>query len=144
MPRSNLIRLLLLAGLLLVLPASAIAKDFRPGDVRLCNNKRCIALKDPAVLAALARFYYSGPQPGVARPARLRSPSYELRFRNGYPTGLVAGVHLDRFLSFGVNEGRFSGGTWYEAPPAATAAILKLRAALKPTRLTRSEIARSQ
>lgn len=74
---------------LLVLP-SASAKDFGPGDLRVCNSTRCVAIVDPDVLPYLGAFYYSGSPLARVRGPQLGAPYYELRFRNGYATGIVA------------------------------------------------------
>src|SRR5438132_4753728 len=58
----------------LVAATGATAKDFRPGDLRVCNTKRCVQVRNPAVLAAFGSFYYNGPQPDTAPRARLRAP----------------------------------------------------------------------
>jgi hypothetical protein len=72
------------------------------------------------------------------------SPTFYLRFRNGYITGIVAGAGFDRFLSYGVNEDRFVAGTWYRLPDAAAAALKRLAAPrLKPIRLVRNLVDRS-
>src|ERR1700704_1016247 len=90
------------ASALLLIP-SASAKEFGPGDLRVCNGSRCVAIVNRAVLPALGSFYYSGqPLAHVRRPA-LGAPYYELRFRNDYVTGIVATGRLDRFLSYGVH-----------------------------------------
>jgi hypothetical protein len=123
----------------------AAAKDFEPGDLRICGPTRCTPLMDAPTLKSLAEFYYGPTSPPVARAPRLGVQAYELRFEgNGYATGIVAGANLDRFLSYGVNLGHFRRGTWYRLPPA-TAGQLKCRAAsLKPYRLTRSALLKSR
>ena len=78
---------LLAASALLVLP-SASAKDFGPGDLRVCNATRCVPIVK-AVLPKLRSFYYSGPALRTG-PTALGTPYYELRFRNNYVTGIVA------------------------------------------------------
>ena len=45
---------------LLVLP-SASAKNFGPGDLRVCNAERCVAIVKREVLPQIGAFYYSGP-----------------------------------------------------------------------------------
>ena len=133
-----------LAALAVLLVPAAAAKDFGPGDLRVCNAKRCASIVRPAVLPTLGAFYYSGDDPAVALPPALGSPSYELRFRNGYATGIVAGRRLDRFLSYGVNLGRFSKGRWYRVPAAMAAEIRQLAKPLAPIRLTSAALARSR
>jgi hypothetical protein len=77
-----------------------------------------------------------GPAPPVtvARP-RVGVRSVELRYRNGYATGVVATAQMDRFLSFGVNLNRHSAGVWYRVPPASARTIRRLAATLRTTPL---------
>jgi hypothetical protein len=122
----------------------AAAKHFRPGDLRLCGLSRCLALKDQAGLDSLSAFYY-----GDGRPARIARPAmnvsyYELRFRNGYVTGIVATAGLNRFLSYGVNMGRFARGTWYRVPARAAAALRTAASPLPPLRLTAAALRKSR
>lgn len=122
----------------------AHAKDFDPGDVRVCNAKRCVPITAPHVVAKLGPFYYSGPPPRRMRAPRLGAPAFELRFDNGYATGIVASPKLDRFLSYGVHLGHFARGAWYEVPPALSSELRMLTARLSPLRVTRAAIARSR
>ena len=93
---------------LVALPAAS-AKDFKPGDVRICNADQCKAVVNRKALAVLARFYYDGhTTPARATKPQLGQPYYKLRYPNGYVTGIVAARHLDRFLSYGVVDGRFT------------------------------------
>jgi hypothetical protein len=144
-----------------VLAPAAIAKDFEPGDLRVCNAERCVAITNRPALAALGAFYYGGACPAAATrdgdcmpnertppraaaAVRLGTPAFELRFRNGYVTGIVATARFDRFLSYGVNLGWFRRGRWYRVPPAAAAELRRLTAGLEPLRVTRAVIARSR
>jgi hypothetical protein len=122
----------------------AHAKDFRPGDLRVCNAKRCIPIVHPDVVPELGVFYYLGAPPATAADARIGAPSFELRFRNGYVTGIVASRRLDRFLSYGVNLGRFHRGTWYRVPAALSRELRTLTVGLEPLRVTRAAIRRSR
>ena len=79
----------LAASALLALP-SASAKDFGPGDIRVCNATRCVPIMKRDVVAQLGPFYYSGPALAHRRAPALGSPYYQLRFPNGYVTGIVA------------------------------------------------------
>jgi hypothetical protein len=127
---------------LLVLP-SASAKDFRPGDLRVCNGTRCVAIVNRGVLPKVGWFYYTGPCPArVARP-NLGAPYYELRYRNGYVTGIVAGRRLDRFLTYGVFDGRFARDSWYAVPRKLSAEFQRATVDLRPLRLTRTAMAKS-
>jgi hypothetical protein len=132
------------ASALLALPAAS-AKDFGPGDLRVCNATRCVPIVNRAVLPQLGSFYYGSPQP----PARVRRPLlgtryYELRFDNGYVTGIVATRRLDRFLSYGVHLERFVRGSWYAVPPRLSAELRRLTFELRPLRLTRAALAKSR
>jgi hypothetical protein len=124
--------------------AVADAKNFGPGDLRLCDAHRCVAVRDRAALDALSSLYYGSKPLTVAARPRLGSPTLRLEFRNGYVSGIVGSKALDRFLSYGVNLGRFQRGTWYRIPAVATAELRVLGAQLRPLRLTRAAIARSR
>jgi hypothetical protein len=120
------------------------AKDFNPGDLRVCNAKRCVPITAPHVVAKLGPFYYSGPPPARMRAPRMGAPAFELRFENGYATGIVASPKLDRFLSYGVHQGRFARGAWYQVPPSVSSELRALTARLAPLRVTPAAIARSR
>ena len=79
----------------------------------------------------------------VARP-RLGVPYYELRYRNGYVTGIIATRRLDRFLSYGVNLGRLRRGQWYAVPHKLSRDFRRLIVGLRPLRLTRAALAKSR
>jgi hypothetical protein len=123
---------------------AANAKDFRPGDLRLCDARRCVAVVDHSALDALSDLYYSAKPPTIAGAPRLAAPMLRLKFRNGYVTGIVASAALDRFLSYGVNLGRLQQGTWYRVPAVAAAELRALAGQLRPLRLTHAAIARSR
>jgi hypothetical protein len=134
--------LVALAALAVALPASA--KDFEPGDLRVCNMRSCVPIVAPEVVALLGPFYYSGTPPARVSAPRLGAPYYELRFENGYATGIVATRRLDRFLSYGVHLGRFAPGRWYRTPSALATELRRLTLALQPLRLTRAALDRSR
>ena len=126
-----------------MLVPSASAKDFGPGDLRVCNATRCVPIVKRDVLPQLGRFYYSGgPLTRVARPP-LGTPYFQLRFDNGYVTGIVATRALDRFLSYGVHLERFARAAWYMVPRTLAAQLRRLTAGLRPLRLTRAALAKS-
>jgi hypothetical protein len=134
----------LVVVLALVVSPSASAKDFGPGDLRVCNSTRCVPIVKPVVLPHLGRFYFSGPPPArIPRPT-LGAPYYELRSRNGYVTGIVATRRLDRFLSYGVNLDRFARGSWYGVSRQLSQELRQLTANLRPLRVTRAALARSR
>ena len=139
-----MVRAVLLAAAALLLVPGAAAKDFHPGDLQLCNSRRCVKIVDPKVVATLGPFYYSDGSPRQAQAPRLGARTYELRFPNGYATGIVAGAALDRFLSYGVNTGRFHRGVWYRVPRGMTAGLTKLSCSLRPLRLTKAALAKSR
>jgi hypothetical protein len=125
---------LLVAAALLVVPAAS-AKVFKPGDVRLCNAKRCVPINNRVVLGKLGGFYYGSYALTTVRAPKHGAPYYELRFRNGYVTGVVATLRLDHFQSHGVNVGRFASGRWYGVPPRVSAELRRLAVGLRPLRL---------
>jgi hypothetical protein len=129
------------SGLLVL--TSASAKDFRPGDLRVCNSKRCVPIVKRNALPKIGSFYYTGPCPARVRRPKLRTPYYELRFRNGYVTGIVATRRLDRFLTYGVHDERFARDTWYAVPPKLSEEFRRLTVNLRPLRLTRAALAKS-
>ncbi len=125
---------LLVAAALLVVP-TASGKVFKPGDVRLCNAKRCVPIRNRVVLDKLSSFYYGSYALTTVRAPTHGAPYYELRFRNGYVTGIVATRRLDHFQSHGVNVGRFASGRWYGVPPRVSAELRRLATGLRPFRL---------
>jgi hypothetical protein len=134
---------LVAASTLLVLP-SASAKDFGPGDLRVCNATRCVAIVNRHVLSQLGSFYYSGPSPARTRGPMLGTAYYELRFRNDYVTGIVATSRLDRFLSYGVYLERFARDKWYTVPREVSDELRRLTVGLRPLHVTRAALAKSR
>jgi hypothetical protein len=135
---------LIFATAALAVTAGAEAKDFHPGDLRICNAKRCVAIADQAVLDNLSTFYYGNTQLATTARPRLRSPFFQLRFSNGYVTGILASSSLDRFLSYGVNLERFRRGKWYRVQEKAALELRRLTTQLKPLRLTFAAMAKSR
>jgi hypothetical protein len=140
--RAGVIAALVLSALL-VLP-SASAKDFGPGDFRVCSAKRCVPIVNRDVVAQLGPFYYSGPALAHRRAPALGAPYYQLRFSNGYVTGIVATRQLDRFLSYGVHLERFDANTWYAVPRKLSAELRRLTSGMPPLRVTRAALAKSR
>ena len=132
-----------LAVLALILSAAAAAKEFRPGDLRICNAKRCVAITDQGVLDTLSAFYYGDKKPGRVSSPRRHVPYFKLEFTNGYVTGIVARSRLDRFLSYGVNLDQFQRGRWYAVPASAALALQRLASGLKPLRLSQTAVGKS-
>jgi hypothetical protein len=124
----------LVAAALLAVPAAS-GKDIKPGDVRLCNSKRCVAITNRVVLGKLSSFYYGSYALTIVRRPTHGAPYYELRLRNGYVTGIAATRRLDHFQSYGVNVGRFASGRWYGIPPRVSAELRRLAVGLRPLRL---------
>lgn len=142
MKRAGSVLLLVTAAAICV--TAATAKDFGPGDLRICNSKRCVPVENGKVLPLLGSFYYSGPPPAVVRAPRMGAPMFELRFDNGYVTGIVATRKLDLFLSYGVNLGRFRRGKWYRLPSRLAQELRRLSVRLEPLRVTPIAIRRSR
>jgi hypothetical protein len=113
-----------------VVPAAA-AKDFKPGDLRVCAANHCVPIKSQRALDALSAFYYGSATPNVARAPARRARYVELRFKNGYVTGIAAGGRFDRFLSFGVNLDQFRARTWYAIPRRVSDEVRRLAAGLR-------------
>jgi hypothetical protein len=122
---------------------AAAAKDFRPGDVRICNAKRCIAVENQSTLDALSAFYYGPVHASRVTNPRLGVLYYELRYTNGYVTGIVATAQLDRFLSYGVNLDQFQRGRWYRVPADAARGLTRLTVGLRPLRLSPTALAKT-
>ncbi len=133
---------LLLLGLVCVSGASA--KDFGPGDLRLCNAMRCIPVENRRVIPLLSSVSYGPRRAPVTRSPRLGAPAFELRFRNGYVTGIVASSELDRFLSYGVYLGRFRRGRWYRMPDRVSLELRTLARPLRPLRVSREALSKSR
>jgi hypothetical protein len=127
-----------------VLAAPAAAKEFKPGDLRLCNTKSCVKLRDQALLNRLSLFIYTGRQPARAASPRLGVPYLELRFSNGYVAGIVATRKLDRWLSYGVYLERFAGGQWYRVPARTAQALTQIASQLRRLHLTRAAVGKSR
>ena len=139
----SLVAVLVVAATL-VAASAATAKDFGPGDLLICNATRCVPIMDRSVLPLLGSFYYSGRQPPTAPAVRIGAPAFELRFTNGYATGIVATARLDRFLSYGVNLGRFRGEVWYRLPARLASELRTLSAGLRSLRVTQGSLSRSR
>jgi hypothetical protein len=142
MRRNGVIALAVLA--LAGAAGATTAKEFQPGDLRVCGAARCVGITNRAVLPKLSSFYYLGPtDPRPTGAPALGARMYELRFRNGYVTGVVATRNLDRFLSYGVNTTRFRGAVWYAVPASLAREFRRLAARLRPLYVTRAALARS-
>ena len=96
--------------------APAAAKDFGPGDARVCDGAGCEPIMDRAAARELASFLYAGPEPESVWRPRPGSSSFELRLRNGRKLGDVGGRWLNRMRVPTLNCDRFSGRGWYRLP----------------------------
>jgi hypothetical protein len=130
------------AGILVLAPAAA-GKDFRPGDIRACVASRCVPITSQDVLDALSGFYYGSVKPTPGRAPSAKALYVELRFRNGYVTGIAAGARFDHFLSYGVNLDQFRARIWYVMPASVAAELQQLAASLQPRPLPRYVLDRS-
>lgn len=109
---------------------AAAAKDLQPGDLRVCGTAgHCVPIVQRPVLKSLSSFYYSPGQPPVAPAPRHGQPMLQLVFPNGYVTGIVV---AGRFLSYGVNLGRFSTSVWYRLPSPTAEALRRLLSTVRP------------
>jgi len=100
----------LVATIALLCSSAATAKDFAPGDLRVCGAKRCVPIESRDAVRAFSAFYYGeGRAMVVAKPA-LGAPAFEIRFRDGGKAGMVGSARLDRSLVYGLNCGRFRRG----------------------------------
>ena len=118
-------------------PASS-AKEFDPGDLRLCNAQTCAVLTNRALLRSLSSFIYGHTTLVHVAAAARGAPTLELTFRNGYVAGLVGGKKLDRFRSHGVICGRFRTGWWYRLSPRVSHDLRRAAGRLTPLRFTGS------
>jgi hypothetical protein len=125
----------LVASTALVASSAATAKDFGPGDLRLCGARKCVAVTDRAVLRALSSFIYSDGRPAPVRTPHVGAPVFRLRFRDGYVAGMIGAAGLDRFRSHGVICGRFRTGSWYRLPHGVASELRQLTARVTPLRL---------
>jgi hypothetical protein len=107
--KSGLVRALLVgswvAAALLVVPAAS-GKVFQPGDVRLCNAKRCVPINNRVVLSgSSARSYYGSYALTTVRTAGARATSFgsgTLRVGFVAPAGSIFpehGVYTSRFAA---------------------------------------------
>lgn len=121
-------------ALLLLSASAASAKDFQPGDLRVCGVAgHCVPVVQQSLLNRISSFYYSAGKPPVAAAPPMGKPAYQLVFSDGYVSGIVV---ENRFLSYGVNLGRFSTSVWYRLPSSATSALHGLSRSLRPLRLS--------
>lgn len=101
-----------LAAISIVVPVATWAKEFPPGDLRICGAKHC-----RTVTAAQSRGFSDllwGDRPVARAPTpRVGSPVFQLRFKDG-PVGAIITATSIRVA--GLNCGRFQRGKWYRLP----------------------------
>jgi hypothetical protein len=136
-------RVALVATTVLLCSSAATAKDFAPGDLRVCGAKRCVAIESRDAVRAFSSFYYGEGRVAIVARPRLGAPTFEIRFRDGSKAGMVASAMLDRALVYGLNCGRFRRGRWYRLPARAALEVRRLSAPLTPLRVTRRAPPRS-
>jgi hypothetical protein len=130
----TLLSTLAATGLFLAVPAAS-AKEFQPGDLRLCGATQCRVLKDATTNRRFGEFLYGSGKVTAAPTPRVGSPVFQLRFKEG-PAGVVLNETSARV--HGLNCGRFRRGRWYRLPKA----LRGLTAGLRPKRL-RASVPRS-
>jgi hypothetical protein len=134
--RSRLLVVTLFAlGVLLAVPAAG-AKDLRPGDLRVCGRTHCVPIVNPRLLRILSSYYWGPARVRRAPRVRAGARGFELRWRNGHASGVVATRGLVRFRAFGFFCGRFVRGTWYRLPAEAAHELTKLTAGSEPMRVS--------
>lgn len=133
-PPTSIAAALIAATTLLAAPA-ATAKDFPPGRLRVCGRTQCKPIVSRSLLQVLTSFYWGPRRVERAGPIRNGAPAFELRYRDGYVSGIVASRRLNRFRAYGFFCGRFERGTWYRFPARAAAALRKLTAGMRPLRV---------
>jgi hypothetical protein len=140
--RLALTTMLVLVGLAAAV-STAQAKQFRPGDIRICDAQRCVAVMDQRVLNALSLFYYPpGRQPAEVRKPRLGAPYFEIKFGTSV-SGIAATAQLDRFRS-PCQCGHFGPDDWYRVPAKIARHLRTLSATLTPLRVTESIVSRTR
>jgi len=101
-----------LAAIAIVLPLAAWAKEFPPGDLRICGAKHCRILT-PAQSNAFSAVLWGDSQVVRAPTPRVGSAVLQLRYPNG-PAGAIITPRSIRVA--GLNCGRFERGKWYRLP----------------------------
>jgi hypothetical protein len=123
-----------LAGAL-AFTATAVAKEIRPGELRICGAKQCRVVNDPGQARAFGELIW-GDGPVVRAPTpRVGSAIFQLRFEGG-PTGAIISATAIRV--HGLHCGRFRRGRWYRLPKS----LQGLTAGLEPKGL-RASVPRS-
>ncbi len=130
-----LVRLAVPATLaVLVVAGSAAAKDIRPGDLRICNGAKCVAIFDRVALKRFGAFYYGAGTVATAPAPARGAPAFRLKLGTSI-VGVAATRRLDRVLVYGLNCGRFERGVWYRLPRRAASALRRVTVGLVPQRV---------
>src|SRR5439155_20115606 len=116
------ILLLVTACGLLAVP-SAVAKDFGPGDLRVCGRHHCVSITNRHLLRILSDYYYGSRRVPRASRVRLGAPGFELCYKNGYASGMGAGTMLKRFRVYGLYCLCFEWGSWFWFPSRSAYAV---------------------
>jgi hypothetical protein len=95
----------------------AAAKEFPPGELRVCGAKQCRVVTDGQSRAFSALLWGDGRARRAPTP-RIGSPIYQLRFENGR-AGAV--INATAIRVHGLNCGRFERGKWYRLPTTSEA-----------------------
>ena len=115
---------------------AALAKDIRPGQLRVCNDAKCPAIFDRGALKAFGAFYWGdGAVERVSAPST-RAPAFTLKL-GGSIIGVAATRRLDRVLVYGIYCERFERGVWYRLPNRAAMGLRRLTAGLVAQRVPR-------
>jgi hypothetical protein len=108
---------------------TASAKEFPPGtELRICGATRCRVISDGPTIRRFGEFLYGSGPVALAPTARVGSPVFVVRFRNG-PAGVILNATSARV--HGLNCGRFRRGRWYRLPRP----LRRLTTGLRPKRL---------
>jgi hypothetical protein len=124
-----------LLGLLLGVSAGN-AKEFKPGELRVCGRARCVPIMNARVVRILNAYYWDAGRAPRAHRVPTGAPGFELRFGGPDATGMVAPARLDRFRAYGFNCGRFQRGRWYRFPLRAARELRRLTTGIRPLRVS--------
>jgi hypothetical protein len=124
--------------------APAAAKGFGPGDLVICDARRCAPVMERKAVDVASALIFTGQQPRLVPAPRLGARSFELRYRTGYVIGMVGGPKLGRFLSYGVVLERFDRGSWYQVPPTLARELRALTTGFRPAPITARSLRRAR
>ena len=115
------------SALLLGTPAAS-AKDFRPGDLRVCGAVHCRVVTERAQARTFSAFLYGNGRPRRASAPRVGSPVFQLRLKDGFVAALLSPAAI---RVHGLFCERFVRGRWYRLPSS----LRNIGAGLEPKRL---------